>query len=123
MAYTICIQACTHRQFTYTKLAACMTCTQTCIGIHEKMCTKIFNSSCPVADIFYPIFMQTITVLVGFTQKQKIIWGFCTHSFTKALSWTPGGLTTPPRPLAAIVSGLTKNRCVHIFSILSLDIL
>ena len=29
------------------KLAACTTCTQTCIGVHEKTCTQIFNSSSP----------------------------------------------------------------------------
>ena len=32
------------------KLAVCTTCTQTCIDVHEKTCTQIFNSSSP-ADV------------------------------------------------------------------------
>ena len=32
------------------KLAVCTTCTQTCVDVHEKTCTQIFNSSSP-ADV------------------------------------------------------------------------
>ena len=40
-----------------------------------------------IADIFYPIFTLTINVLVFYTKR--IVLGFRTHSFTKALPWTP----------------------------------
>ena len=61
-----------------------------------------------IADIFYPIFTVMITVLVCFIQK-KNIWGLCTHAFTRALHWTPGGLQLPPKPPAIIVFSFAKN--------------
>ena len=67
-----------------------------------------------IADIFYPIFTLTITVLVYFN-----VWGFCTDTFTKALPWGPGELTATLRFPVAIVFGLTKNHCAHIFPVLS----
>ena len=42
-----------------------------------------------IADIFYPIFTLTIIVLACFIRKKKIVRGFRTHAFTKALRWTP----------------------------------
>ena len=43
-----------------------------------------------IADIFYPIFTLTITILACFIRKKrKIVQGICTHTFTKALPWTP----------------------------------
>ena len=66
-----------------------------------------------IADIFYPIFTLTITVLAYFN-----VWGFRTDIFTKAFPWGPEGLTATSRPPAAIVFGLAKNRCAHIFPVL-----
>ena len=67
-----------------------------------------------ISDIFYPIFTLMITVLAYFN-----VWGFCTDIFTKTWPWGPEGLTATPRPLAAIVFGLAKNQCAHIFPVLS----
>ena len=78
-----------------------------------------------IADIFYPIFTLTITILAYFIRKKrKIVQGICTHTFTKASSWTPlrgedGGLRARPGLPASIVFGISKNRCAHIFSVLS----
>ena len=46
-----------------------------------------------IADIFYPIFSLTITVLAYF-----IVWAFRTNILPKALPWGPGGggLTATP---------------------------
>ena len=46
-----------------------------------------------IADIFYPIFTLTITVLAYFN-----VWGFRTDIFTKAFPWVLGGLQLPPDP-------------------------
>ena len=62
-----------------------------------------------IADIFYLIFILTITVTACFIRKKKIVRGFHTHTFT---SHHPG-------PPASIVFGFAKNRCAHIFSLLS----
>ena len=70
-----------------------------------------------IADILYPILTLTITVLNYFN-----VWGFHTDIFTKALPWGPGGLTATPIPPAAIIFGLVKNRCTHIFPLLSPDL-
>ena len=51
-----------------------------------------------IADIFYPIFTLTITVLACFTQKNKVVRGFHTHDFIKASPWTLWGAVTPPDP-------------------------
>ena len=40
-----------------------------------------------IADIFYPIFTLTITILACFIQN-KIVWGLHTHAFTRASPWT-----------------------------------
>ena len=58
-----------------------------------------------IADIFYPIFTLTITVLACFIQKE--IGGY------------PHQGISLDRP-AAIVFGFAKNRCVDIFSVLFL---
>ena len=73
-----------------------------------------------IADIFYPIFTLTITILACCIRKKKqSCSGICIHAFTKALPWAPWGLKAPPRPPASIVFGFAKNRCAHTFSVLS----
>ena len=57
-----------------------------------------------IADIFYPIFTLTITILVCFIFK-KIIHRLYSHAFTRASHWTPwGGLIdfTSPKTDATI---------------------
>ena len=49
-----------------------------------------------IADIFYPIFTLTITVLAYFAQKNKVVRGFHTYDFIKASPWTLWGAVTPP---------------------------
>ena len=73
-----------------------------------------------IADIFYPISTVTITVLAYFSRK-KIVQGLCTHAFTRTSPWALWELTALPIPPAVIVFGFAKNRCAHIFSVLSLD--
>ena len=46
-----------------------------------------------IADIFYPVFTLTITVLAYFN-----VWGFRTYIFTKAVPLGPGGLQLTPEP-------------------------
>ena len=70
-----------------------------------------------IADIFYPIFTLTITVLAYFMQKNCL--GFLPSP--RHCPGPPGGLTAPLRPPAVIVFGLAKSRCTHIFSVLSPD--
>ena len=63
-----------------------------------------------IADIFFPIFTITITSLVCFVRKKnKVVWGFHTHPFTKASPWASRRLTAPVRPPAATVFGFDKN--------------
>ena len=50
VVYTICMHVFTYRYFLCMKLVACTTCMQTCIGVHEKMCTQIFNFASPELD-------------------------------------------------------------------------
>ena len=72
-----------------------------------------------VPDIFYLIFILTITVLSCLRKKSKIVRVFRTQAFNKLSPWTPAGVTALPRPPTAIVSGFAKNRCAHIFSVVS----
>ena len=79
-----------------------------------------------IADIFYPIFTLTITILACFIRKKrKIVQGICTHTFTKASPWTPwrgeggGAYSSPWTPSFSIIFGFSKNRCTHIFSVSS----
>ena len=74
-----------------------------------------------IADIFYPIFTLTITILACFTRKKlKLFRGFSPTRSPRHCPRTPGGLAALPRPPALIVFGFAKNRCAHIFSVLSL---
>ena len=66
-----------------------------------------------IADIFYPTFTLTITILACFIRKKaKLFRGF-------APTGSPRHRPGPPRPLTSIVFGFAKNRCAHIFSVLS----
>ena len=71
-----------------------------------------------IADIFYPIFNLTIIILAYFIRKKsKIVQGFAyTHS-PRHCPGPPGGPQTP----VSTVFGFAKNRCAHIFSVLSPD--
>ena len=62
-----------------------------------------------VADIFYPIFILKITVLVCFLQKK-----LGTSPQPGHLPERPGGLTAPPIPQAAKKKNKKKNDA-HIF--------
>ena len=91
--------------------------------IVENKSITLFRVTTVNADIFYPIFTQTITILVCFIRekKAKLFRRFApTHS---PRHW-PGphvGLTACPRHSASIVFGFSKNWCTHIFSVLSPD--
>ena len=73
-----------------------------------------------IADIFYPISTLTITVLAYFIRKKKCL-GALHSRLHQGTTLDPLGLTAPPRPPAAIVFGFVRNRCAHIFSVLSPD--
>ena len=67
-----------------------------------------------IVDIFYPIFALTTTILVCFIKKKsKIVQGICTYVFTKASPCTPWGA------YSSLQNPNSKNRCAHIFSLLS----
>ena len=68
-----------------------------------------------IADIFYPIFTVRIIVLPRYIQKNCLQFSLS----PRHCPGPPGGLTAPPRPPAAIVFGLAKSRCTHIFFVLS----
>ena len=72
-----------------------------------------------IADIFYPTFTLTITVLVCFIQKKNFFVGFAPIPSTGHHLGHSGELTAPPRPPASILFGFSKNQCTHIFSVLS----
>ena len=45
-----------------------------------------------IADVFYPIFTLTITILAFFYKEKKHNFsGICIHMFTKASPWIPWG--------------------------------
>ena len=46
---------------------------------------------------------------------KKIVWIFAPTPSPGHCLGPPGGLTAPSRPPAAIIFGLAKNRCAHIF--------
>ena len=73
-----------------------------------------------IADIFYPIFTLTITVLVCFIRKKiiKLFGASCPRPHQGITLDLLGGLQPLPRPPVAIVFGFSKNRCTHIFSVL-----
>ena len=79
-----------------------------------------------IADIFYPIFTPTITVLICFVRKKNkkqnclsALYLRLQEGITLDTLWGGGRLTAPPRPPAAIIFGFSKNRYFHIFSVLS----
>ena len=75
-----------------------------------------------IADIFYPIFILTITILACFIRrKSKIVQGFAYTLSPRHRPGPPAGLNAPLRPTASIVFGFAKTRCAHIFSVLSPD--
>ena len=74
-----------------------------------------------IADIFYPIFTLTITILACSTRKKvKLFRGFSPTRSPRHHPRPPGGgIQLPPRAPASIGFGFAKNRCTHIFSALS----
>ena len=70
--------------------------------IVENKSITLFRVTTVNADIFYPIFTQTITILVCFIRekKSKTVQEICTHTFTKALTWTPCGAYSLPQTLS-----------------------
>ena len=74
-----------------------------------------------IADIFYPILTLKITVLAYFIRKKetKLFVGFSPTPSTGHHPGHSGELTAPPRPPVAILFGFSKNRCAHIFFVLS----
>ena len=67
---------------------------------------------------FYPIFTLSITVLACFIRKKKNV-GYAPTPSTGHYPGHSGEFQLPPRPPAAILFGFSKNRCAHIFSVLS----
>ena len=77
-----------------------------------------------IADIFYPIFNLTITVLACFIRKKaKLFRDLHTRVFQGTALDPLGGLELPPDPQLQSFFGYAKNRYAHIFSILSPDLL
>ena len=60
-----------------------------------------------IADIFYPIFTLTITILACFIQKK--IGSFTPMPLPGHHPGPPGWLIARPRPQAAIIFGFAKN--------------
>ena len=61
-----------------------------------------------------------ITVLAYCIRKKTKLFGSSTPTPSpRHRPEPPGGLTAPSRPPPAIVFGFAKNRCAHIFSVLS----
>ena len=59
-----------------------------------------------IADIFYPIFTLTITILACFKRKKvKLFRGFSLKRSPRHRPRPTGGLTAPPRPPASIAFG------------------
>ena len=85
------------------------------------------NLLSPVVDIFYLIFILMITVLVClmYMGKKKLFQDFALMpSSGQGITLDPlGAYNSPLSPqlqsFLAIVFGFTKNRCTHIFSVLS----
>ena len=73
-----------------------------------------------IADVFYPIFTLTITILVCFIRrKSKIVQRF---AYPRSPRHRPGplrGLKAPSRLTGSNAFGFVKNRWAHIFSVLS----
>ena len=73
-----------------------------------------------IADIFYPIFTLTITIVVCFIRKDAKLFSDLHTRVHQGIALDPfGGLKASSRPPASIVFGFAKNRCAHIFSVLS----
>ena len=80
-----------------------------------------------IADIFCPIFTITITILACFTRKKKgkLFRGFAPTRSPRHHPGLHGGgegggaYSSPRTPSFSIVFGFSKNRCTHIFSVLS----
>ena len=71
-----------------------------------------------IAGIFYPIFTVYQRVLYE-KKKTKLFGGFAPTLSPGHHPGPPGELIAPPRHPAAIVFDFAKNRCPHIFSVLS----
>ena len=73
-----------------------------------------------IVDIFYPIFTLTITILASFMRKKKQNYSGDLHPcLHQGITLDSRGAYSSPRPPAAIVFCFAKNRCTHIFSVLS----
>ena len=63
-----------------------------------------------IADIFYPIFILTITILACFIQrKKKLFVGLAPTPSTGHHPGHSGELTDPPQTPAAILFGFSKT--------------
>ena len=71
-----------------------------------------------IADISYPISTLTITVLAYFI-REKNYSGALHPLFNQGITQGPLGAYSSPRPPAVIVFGFARNRCPHVFSVLS----
>ena len=70
-----------------------------------------------IADILYPIFTLTITVLSCFKQKKSFAGGLAEYR-----PGSPRVAYSTNRPPTAISLGFAKNKCAHLFSVLFPDI-
>ena len=70
-----------------------------------------------IAGIFYPIL--TVYQRVLYEKKPNFFGSFAPIPSPGHHPGPPGKLTAPPRHPAAIFFGFAKNRCAHIFSVLS----
>ena len=88
--------------------------------IVENVSITLFRVTTMVADIFYPIFTLTITILACFTRKQvKLFRGFSPTLSPRHRPRPPGGAYSSPQSPSFNRFWLSKNRCAHIFSALS----
>ena len=73
-----------------------------------------------IADIIYPIFTLTITILACFIKKIARLFRDLHTRVHQGIALDPmEGLKLHPDPPASIVFGLAKNRGAHIFSVSS----
>ena len=73
-----------------------------------------------IADIFYPIFILTITILACFIQRKKNCLSALHPRLQQGITLdTLGSLQIPPPDPSCNLIWLLQNWCAHIFSVLS----
>ena len=83
--------------------------------IVENVSIALFRVTTGWLLIFLPYIHPNIHRFSLFYTKKKIVRILCTHAFTRASPWTPWAPQTP----SCNRFGFIKNRCAHIFSVLS----